>query len=57
MILLPFFCLGVGILLEIYIKNKKLKIYSERISTVALALLIFIIGVRIGIENSTSWRM
>lgn len=57
MILLPFFCLGVGILLEIYIKNKKLKIYSERISTVALALLIFIIGVRIVIENSTSWRM
>lgn len=52
MILLPFFCLGVGILLGIYIKNKKLKIYSERISTVVLALLIFIIGVGIGIESS-----
>ncbi|WP_297407851.1 lysine exporter LysO family protein [uncultured Cetobacterium sp.] len=52
MILLPFLCLGIGIFLGIYVKDNRLAIYSEKISTVALSLLIFTIGIGIGVDSS-----
>lgn len=50
--ILPFICLSIGILLGIFIKNKYFIIYSGKLSTIALSLLMISIGLGIGIDNS-----
>lgn len=50
--ILPFICLGIGILLGVFIKNKYFFICSEKLSTIALSLLMFSIGLGIGVDNS-----
>lgn len=50
--ILPFICLSIGILLGIFIKNKYFIIYSGKLSTIALSLLMLSIGLGIGIDNS-----
>lgn len=52
MTILPFVCLSIGILLGFFIKNKHFIIYSEKLSTIALSLLMLSIGLGIGIDNT-----
>ena len=52
MTILPFICLGIGIILGLFIKEKKIIGYSEKISSVALALLMITIGLNIGIDKA-----
>ncbi len=51
MTLLPFICLGIGILLGIYVKAKAFTKIVDTISTVALAFLMLSIGVGIGLDR------
>lgn len=52
MTFLPFICLAIGIILGVLIKDKRLKNYSEKLSTIVLALLMITIGLNIGIDTS-----
>ncbi|NYB72859.1 lysine exporter LysO family protein [Sedimentibacter hydroxybenzoicus DSM 7310] len=52
--MLPFVCLGIGIMLGVTIKNERFFIYSEKASTVALILLMLFIGLGIGLDKSIS---
>lgn len=52
MTVLPFICLAIGIILGIFIKDNRLKIYSEKLSTAVLSLLMLTIGLGIGIDNA-----
>lgn len=52
MIILPFICLSIGIMLGIFIKDNRISTYSEKLSTVALSLLMISIGLGIGIDSS-----
>ena len=52
MSIIPFICLGVGITLGLIVKNEKFYIYSDKISTFALILLMLVIGLGIGLDKS-----
>lgn len=52
MTILPFVCLFIGIIFGILIKNKNFVKYSEKISTIALSLLMLVIGLGIGIDKT-----
>lgn len=52
MTFLPFVCLGIGIILGVFIKDKRFKNYSEKLSTIVLSLLMITIGMNIGIDTS-----
>ena len=52
MTIIPFVCLGIGITLGLFIKNKKFFIYSDKISTLAMVLLMLVIGLGIGLDKS-----
>lgn len=52
MTILPFICLGIGISLGLLIKSKSFIALSDKISTVALVLLMLCIGISIGIDES-----
>lgn len=51
MILLPFICLGIGIVLGLTVKGKRFLKTSDMVSTVALVLLMVCIGMGIGIDE------
>ncbi|MDD3706139.1 MAG: LysO family transporter [Clostridiaceae bacterium] len=52
MSILPFVCLGIGITFGLIVKNKKFFVYSDKISTFALVLLMLVIGLGIGLDKS-----
>ncbi|MGY0395634.1 lysine exporter LysO family protein [Fusobacterium sp. SYSU M8D902] len=52
MTILPFVCLFIGIIFGILVKNKNFVKYSEKISTIALSLLMLVIGLGIGIDKT-----
>lgn len=52
MTVLPFICLGTGIILGLFVKNKSLADASDKVSTIALVLLMLSIGISIGIDKS-----
>ncbi len=53
MSIIPFICLGIGITVGVlFVKNKKLFIYTDKISTFALILLMLVIGLGIGLDKS-----
>lgn len=49
---IPFVCLGIGITFGLIVKNEKFFIYSDKVSTVALMLLMLVIGLGIGLDKS-----
>jgi len=49
--MLPFVCLGIGIILGLTVKNEKFFIYSDKASTAALILLMLVIGLGIGLDK------
>ena len=52
MSIIPFVCLGIGITLGLIIKKEKFFVYSDKISTFALVLLMLVIGLGIGLDKS-----
>lgn len=52
MTVIPFICLSIGIMFGIFVKHEKFFIYSDKISTFALILLMFVIGLGIGLDKS-----
>lgn len=52
MAVIPFVCLSIGIVLGLIIKNEKFFIYSDKVSTFALILLMLVIGLGIGLDKS-----
>lgn len=52
MTMLPFICLSIGIILGIFIKDRRISSYSEKLSTIALSLLMISIGLGIGLDGS-----
>lgn len=50
--MLPFVCLGIGIILGLTVKNERFFIYSDKASTAALILLMLVIGLGIGLDKS-----
>lgn len=52
MTVIPFVCLGIGIALGLFVKHEKFIIYSDKISTFALVLLMLVIGLGIGLDKS-----
>ena len=56
MTVLPFICLGIGILLGIFVNVSWLAEIAEKVSTAALAILMFAIGLGIGIDKETLSR-
>ncbi len=51
MTVLPFVCLGIGIALGIFVKSEAFIKAADTVSTVALALLMFSIGLGIGLDR------
>lgn len=49
---LPFVCLGIGILIGIFEKDNRVAVYSGKVLTVALSLLMLAIGLGIGLDQS-----
>ena len=52
MSIIPFVCLGIGITLGLIVKKEKFFVYSDKISTFALVLLMLVIGLGIGPDKS-----
>lgn len=52
MSIIPFVCLGIGITLGLIVKKEKFFVYSDKISTFALVLLMLVIGLGIGLDKS-----
>lgn len=52
MSIIPFVCLGIGIMVGLIVKNEKFFIYSDKISTFSLILLMLVIGLGIGLDKS-----
>ena len=52
MSILPFVCLGIGITFGLIVKSVKFFVYSDKISTFALVLLMLVIGLGIGLDKS-----
>lgn len=52
MSVMPFICLGIGILLGIFIKSKKFEEYASIVSTIALCIMMFAIGINIGLNQT-----
>ncbi|WP_313344080.1 lysine exporter LysO family protein [Sedimentibacter sp.] len=50
--MIPFVCLSIGIILGLIVKNEKFFIYSDKVSTFALTLLMLVIGFGIGLDKS-----
>lgn len=49
---LPFVCLGIGILIGIFVKDNRVAVYSGKVLTIALSLLMLAIGLGIGLDQS-----
>lgn len=52
MLFLPFIILGLGVVLGVLFKNKNISIYSEKLSSFSLILLMLTIGLEIGVNPS-----
>lgn len=52
MSIIPFVCLSIGITFGLIVKNEKFFVYSDKISTFALVLLMLVIGLGIGLDKS-----
>lgn len=52
MTVIPFVCLSIGITFGLFVKHEKFFVYSEKISTLALILLMLVIGLGIGLDKS-----
>lgn len=50
--MIPFVCLSIGIMLGLTVKNERFFIYSDKASTLALILLMLVIGLGIGLDKS-----
>lgn len=52
MTILPFICLGVGISLGLFLNNSSVIVFFDRVSTIALVILMLSIGIGIGADKS-----